>query len=90
MSDNWLDKVNWTSEGLAEYFSGVGFQPNKIEVGKFQLARVFPLKTREWMPVEKLFNPPKHDNGDMGMFYPESWLVTHYMMDDPARRAKLD
>ncbi len=81
---------NWTSEGMAEYFSGVSFQPEKIEVGKFQLARVFPLKTREWLPVENLFIPPEHDKGDMGMFYPESWLVTHYMMDDPARRAKLD
>ena len=79
---------NWTSEGLAEYFSGVTFKPKAVELGKFQMARVFPLKTRPWMPVAKLFNPPKTSEG-MGMYYPESWLVTHYMMDDPDRQKKL-
>ena len=79
----------WTSEGIAEYFSGVGFHDDHIEVGKFQNARVYPLRTREWMPVDKLFNPKRNGSG-MGMFYPESWLVTHYMMDDEARRNKLN
>lgn len=79
---------NWTSEGFAEYFSSVKFKPDNIEVGQFQLARVYPLRTKEWVPVEKLFNPPRSGQG-MSMFYPQSWLVTHYMMDDAVRRIKL-
>ena len=80
---------SWTSEGVAEYFSGVSFHDEHIEVGKFQNARVYPLRTRAWMPVEKLFNP-KRGTGGSGMFYPESWLVTHYMMDDETRQKKLN
>ena len=78
---------NWNSEGLAEYFSSVKFKPEHIEVGQFQLARVYPLRTKNWLPVEELFNPPRGKN--LSMFYPESWLVTHYMMDDSDRRKKL-
>ncbi len=77
----------WTSEGLAEYFSSVKFKPETIEVGQFQLARVYPLRTKDWLPVAQLFNPPPGKN--MNMFYPESWLVTHYMMDDSQRRTQL-
>lgn len=77
---------NWVTEGLAEYFSTAAFKQNHIEVGKFQLARVYPLRTRPWMNVSKLFNPPR---GGTGLFYPMSWLTTHYIMDDRARQVAL-
>ena len=64
------------------------FKPDNIEVGQFQLARVHLLRTKEWVPVEKLFNPPRSGRG-MSMFYPQSWLVTHYMMEGAVRRIKL-
>jgi len=80
---------SWTSEGIAEYFSGVDFQKDQIEVGHFQNARVYPLRTRAWMPVERLFQP-KRGTGGSGMFYPQAWLVTHYMMDDETRQKKLN
>ncbi len=76
----------WVTEGLAEYFSTAAFKKDHIEVGKFQLARVYPLRTRPWMPVSKLFNPPR---GGGGLFYPLSWLTTHYIMDDRARQIAL-
>jgi len=80
----------WASEGLAEYFSTVVFNKDTIDVGDFQNGRVYPLRKRRWMPVEKLFNLSRDRRGvDVSMIYPQSWLVTHYLMDDPARQKQM-
>jgi len=78
----------WAAEGLAEYFSAVAFKDDAIEMGHFQKARVYPLRTQPWLPVENLLNPPEDGKG-MHMFYPASWLVVHYLMDDAQRRDQL-
>ena len=79
----------WASEGLAEYFSTAEMKDDKIEVGGFQNGRVYPLRKRAWMPVKKLFNLGEAKGVDGRMVYPESWLVTHYLMDDPARQKQM-
>ncbi len=78
----------WFSEGIAEYFAASKFKPNSIEVGKYQKARVYPLRTGDWVSVERIFKPTQRVLTS-GMFYPESWLITHYLMDDDARRKQL-
>ena len=63
---------------------------DKIEVGGYQNGRVYPLRKRKWMPVEKLFNLSRESRGvDVRMVYAQSWLITHYMMDDPARQKQM-
>ena len=82
--------ATWASEGLAAYFSTAVIGDDKIEVGGYQNGRVYPLRKRKWMPVEKLFNLSRESRGvDVRMVYPQSWLITHYMMDDPARQKQM-
>lgn len=78
----------WLSEGLAEYLAGVEFKDGVADLGNYSLSRVAALRSNVWLPIRYLFNPNKYDARNF-MFYPEAWLVTHYMMDSPERSAKL-
>lgn len=79
---------SWLSEGLAEYFSTTIFKEDVADVGGYSQNRVYGLDSGYWIPIAKLFDPSR-DRNSMREFYPESWLVTHYFMDDPVRREKL-
>lgn len=85
----------WLIEGYAEYFGATRIEPTGIEIGVTQEGRARSLANRPWLPLRQIagFAPPAGSGQDgkdaRTMFYAESWLLTHYMVSDPARKARL-
>jgi hypothetical protein len=80
----------WYVEGFAEFVQTASFDPDKIEYGKPSRMRGGWLIYEHWLPLEEILlnKAPNTAAGD-SLFYAESWLLTHYLLRDPARRAKL-
>lgn len=84
----------WLVEGYAEYFGATRIEPNRIEIGVAPEGRARNLTSLPWLPLSQvagLAPPPPGEGGRSAraMFYAESWLLTHYMLSDPARKARL-
>lgn len=85
----------WLIEGYAEYFGATRITSTMIEVGVSQEGRARTLANRPWLPLRQIagFAPPAatgQDGKDVrAMFYAQSWLLTHYMVSDPVRKARL-
>lgn len=85
----------WLIEGYAEYFGATRIEPTVVEIGVSQEGRARNLANRPWLPLRQIagFAPPAGTGQDgkdaRAMFYAESWLLTHYMVSDPARKARL-
>jgi tetratricopeptide (TPR) repeat protein len=77
----------WLDEGLAEYYSA--FEPRfggrEVILGR-EYGRHIPLLRRAaLMPLQKLFSidqksPEYAESGRSGLFYAQSWALTHYLM----------
>jgi hypothetical protein len=81
----------WLVEGYAEYFMSSTIRGDKIEVGRPNDTRAYSLKQSRWIPMAEVLGktsdalkPSEVDN-----FYAQSWAITHYMMNDPARHKQL-
>ena len=83
----------WFHEGYAEYLSTLRKGPDgKVRVGAKLPHRLDELNQRgfRWIPLGALFNARRYETGHgEGSFYPQSWVLVHYMMAKPERRAKL-
>jgi len=79
----------WFVEGWADYFSTVKFTPEGFEVGGYELARAAWLSHGDWTPIRNLLRNPDR-NTNVGMFYAQAWLLTHYMYDDQTRASQLN
>jgi hypothetical protein len=82
----------WYVEGFAEYVATVRFVEDAIEFGRFNEARASWVSYRSgWLPLEAiLFGRTDRLGGEqVAKFYAQSWLLTHYLMRDPERRAQL-
>lgn len=85
----------WLMEGYAEYFGSTRIQDNQIEVGVAPEGRARNLTGLPWLPLSQVagLSPPtgtgRDARGAGAMYYAESWLLTHYMLSDPARKARL-
>lgn len=76
----------WMVEGYAEYYSMTRIKGAFIEVGRVNTWRSDELRGGKWMKVADVLannRGPKGEN--WSDFYAESWLLTHYLMSDPAR-----
>ena len=81
--------AGWLVEGYAEYFMTTEFDGDTVIVGKFNANRASWLRG-DWIPLEKLLTESPSLNDPKGAtYYPQAWLLTHYMMSDPARYAQL-
>lgn len=86
----------WLVEGYAEYFGATLIEPDRIDVGVIPLGRARVLVSDTWLPLADIAGmaPPTGTQGDQrrnrGLFYAEAWLLTHYMLSDPRRKARLD
>jgi len=77
----------WLSEGIAEVFSTVVFQSGHATVGTANPGRLQALQRASWMPLDevtRLSDPPAGRKDRNGMFYAESWALTHMLMFSPA------
>jgi len=86
----------WLNEGMAEIYSTFETTPDGgIRVGKPHPEYIQLLAHKAWMPLSALF-AVEHDSAEynererQGIFYAESWLLTHYLMlgDSPAMKAR--
>jgi hypothetical protein len=80
----------WLVEGYAEYFMTTDIRGDSIVVGKFNSNRAAWLMQGEWLPLDKLLSEgPRVGDPKWVNYYPQAWLLTHYMMSDAARYAQL-
>jgi tetratricopeptide (TPR) repeat protein len=78
----------WLTEGYAEYFMTAKLEPKVREVGRYNQMRANTLLLRPWIRSRDLLSkrPDALARTDVGAFYAQAWLLTHYVMSDPTRR----
>lgn len=80
----------WYDEGFAEFFSTVSFKGKKARIGDVPVIRYYALRTRPWIPIERVFSvdrsSPEYRSHKLGdSLYAQSWLVVHYLLlKDPS------
>lgn len=78
----------WFIEGFAEYFATATVQGDTIQLGGAAPGRVASLESRPWISLDTLLAPkPGQAAGEMA--YAQGWLLTHYLLRDPARAEQL-
>jgi len=81
----------WLIEGYAEYYGATTVDGGHIETGKFSNGRVYELDGLPWLPMQDVLGKRLDEipQKQWGMFYAQSWLLTHYLKSDPARSRQL-
>jgi hypothetical protein len=77
----------WFAEGYAEFMSTVRFTATTVDFGRPAQHRAWALGSDNAMTVERLFTlgPRRLSDTDTAQMYARGWLLTHYIMFDPAR-----
>ena len=76
----------WYVEGFAEYMMTARLADRTIEFGHMEPARARVLAdTARWLPMEEILFGAERRPETAGRFYAQSWLLTHYLLDDPVR-----
>ncbi len=78
----------WFAEGIAEVFSSLEITPRESLMGGDLPARSQVLRTRALIPLEQLLtmdedDPLRSRREDAGVFYAESWELTHMLLFSP-------
>jgi len=85
----------WLGEGLAEFFGNSAIHSDYVEIGKASWYHLRVLQESRLIPIDELLtadrdSPYYNEANRAGIFYAESWAMTHYLMLDPeARRRNL-
>lgn len=81
----------WLVEGFAEYYSTAQVRGDEIEVGRPDRNTMMYLSQAEWLDLRDLTGKPysEVDRLYRGTYYPLSWLMTHWLLSDPARNEQL-
>lgn len=82
--------ASWLVEGYAEYFMTARFKPDVVDLGVTS-PRIAWLRGAVWSPFDEILGRRAliGKRSDITAFYAQSWLLTHYMMSDPERLARL-
>jgi tetratricopeptide (TPR) repeat protein len=86
----------WLSEGMADIYSTFEPLPDRtVRIGKPLDHYLRILSRRPLMPLSELLtvnhqSPDYNERDRQGIFYAQSWLLTHYLMlgDNPATKAR--
>jgi tetratricopeptide (TPR) repeat protein len=84
----------WLDEGLAEFFSTIAPEGNRMGIGRVPLGRLLYLNDRvALMPLDRLFavtpNSPEYTTvAHAGLFYSQSWALTHMLITDDRYRPR--
>lgn len=88
---------SWYVEGFAEYMSTAFIDDGQVSLGYPQPGRMRTLAQDRWMKFEKVLSPlalnsgdKAHDQRDVDNFYAQSWLLTHYMLNDSERTKRFN
>ncbi len=81
----------WLVEGFAEYYMTAKLKPGSFEIGSYNEGRAYTLMNGDWTPTDVVLSKRTGElKGDQVFgYYAQSWLMTHYMLSDPARRKQL-
>lgn len=82
----------WFTEGVANYYMTAHVDDRETRVGYRDDWRVATLNRSAWMPIETMLTRRalSADRDQMAVFYAQSWLLTHYLLSDPARLKQLE
>lgn len=77
----------WLNEGLADFHANTRFEKSRIYVGA-PSSRLAVLRSRPPIPLNTLLSvtpgsPYYHDEDKAGLFYAQSWMLTHYLFFGP-------
>ena len=83
----------WLNEGLAELHSTLKPAGNKVQLGHPIIPRMQMLNEAKWIPLQRLVEMDQHspeynEKNRTGIFYSESWLLTHMLYLSPDFRPK--
>ncbi len=86
-----LNLPPWLNEGLAELYSTLKPMGKKAAVGDIIPGRAQALVTNKWIPLDILTfaghdSPLYNERNRAGMFYAESWALTHMLAFSPDYR----
>jgi tetratricopeptide (TPR) repeat protein len=86
----------WLKEGVAEVYSTFDVKKKEVTLGTPVVNHVRLLRENKFIPLMALFgvgvdSPIYNEREKQGIFYAESWALTHYLMfgNNGARRAQL-
>jgi tetratricopeptide (TPR) repeat protein len=78
----------WFAEAFAEYFMTAEFAGSVAKIGVLQKGRVRTLQRMDWMAWDDLLRGDVSSE-DFWVFYPQSWILLHYIYQDAGRTAQL-
>ena len=83
----------WLNEGLADFLATMEPEGNAMAVGKPLLPRLQYLKNTAMLPLERLLavkesDPEFNTRTHAGMFYSQSWALTHMLLADTRYQPK--
>ena len=84
----------WLKEGMSEIYSTFEVTAaNRVRIGKPIGRHLRLLKAQELVPLKQLFAINHHsqeynEEEHQGIFYAQSWLLTHYLMLGPSQARK--
>jgi hypothetical protein len=81
----------WLVEGFAEYYMTAKLKASSFIIGGPNSGRAYQLLNERWVPTEDVLTkrPLEVPESQRGGYYAQAWLLTHYMLSDPARRQQL-
>jgi hypothetical protein len=82
----------WFIEGYAEYFMTADLSPRRVAIGDFNKGRADWLQHGRWLPMADIVTnrPSQYGDGNaVAMYYAQAWLLTHWLMSDPARTRQM-
>jgi tetratricopeptide (TPR) repeat protein len=85
----------WLQEGMADVYSTFAVSSLRVCIGTGKSSRVQFFRRHEMMPLPELFDighdsPQYNEREQTGVFYAQSWLLTHYLMFGSKRKAQLE
>jgi hypothetical protein len=83
----------WLNEGLAELYSTLRAVGDKVQVGEVLKGRALDLAQKRWLTLTELFavdrdSPHYTEKSRAGIFYSQSWLLTHMVLLSDLLRPK--
>lgn len=81
----------WLIEGFAEYYATAHLTPTSFEIGNLNQGRAYTLMNGGWTPTDVVLTKRTGElkRDQVFGYYAQSWIMTHYMLSDPARRKQL-
>jgi tetratricopeptide (TPR) repeat protein len=81
----------WFNEGLAELYSTMKPVGKKVQIGDLKVGHLQALHENKWLPLEALVSvdsnsPYYNERNRAGVFYAESWALTHMLNLSPQYR----